>query len=515
MIQLTKTPHTTTFARNPAVFELQSSNPTNTFPRIGEGVELVIASQNVTTSSKLHFSFLESDGTTNSFDFTFVTPIANDMQYDTFATGSFLMYMMGLASALQHSHRIAPYFFVDVMFVNGSSTLLIISKGEVRGLVVTPTNFTISAQTVFPPKPVTTPVNYKAIVEVFGEKTFGGGDFKKMLTTPIVPSASGISKTHLEDVLETLCDLAAPHPPAFANSLPFLVPNLRNYYVRYTEEYGAPTVRQNWQYDTKRTVLHGGIAQNIFERGDWFTNQPTMESIVNVLPQWQVVHANMPVYVYLCNTFMSDLVVHAEIVIFYNDGSPASTLQIPSFDAIPAHRILAIPVLALLPNISNVAHFSIQFFNSQGIFNSQPRSHKAFFVIVDDFGDEKYLSFMNQFGCYETLRCTGITNTQGDFTSKEVTHLRADTTETVEIEKDWKRTFTYRTGRISKSSLASVEALMLSKYVYEVTPEGYMRVRITSKNISYDKQDDLNFIEIKAVPCTDFVNLSDDLFVKW
>jgi hypothetical protein len=353
------------------------------------------------------------------------------------------------------------------------------------------------------------PTNYGVVYEILGEKV--SGVFSSLFEGQTVPNTEGGVHLNIQDIVEPLREHSPILPPNCTDIRAHRADNIRRYYFRYAEQSGAPTVRSAWYIGEPLRVMYGGIAQNQWLQGDWFSES----KLLNTLPDGRTVGAYDPEYLAYYNGTAAQQNLKVEWQAWSRtDGSYSTGVNdMISLYAGPGESLM-IPALAFHDYRDSTAAVNIRLLDQ----NDQAVCEFRRYIIERRYREEThFLMFLNNYGVFETVRLTGIATVATDIDRRESARFVGDVVETFEVEKRWKRAFTYRTGYMSERELAALEGLLSSRHVFEVsTTEGYIPLRIleTKKDLN-NPTADLEAWEIKAAPRLDYGQPSPYLWTRW
>src|SRR5574343_385390 len=235
----------------------------------------VLQEAEMSVSTPITVQYTEPNGTISTLGFTCVASPATENQLPQYLTSgigyTFETWCTMIAERIGKHSRIAPYFRVYSEVITTTSFRLVFRPRtfESNWALTFSSTGGIVTSTDAPIAPVASniPQQYRIRYEVFFEKTYNGGDFLKVYSGFADADTEGYSTIDVSDTLHTYmrqnCMMLAP-PQYYPTVSPYVVDNVRNFYVRFCEEYGVPSVTQAWSYSTVKKVLYGGIADNLF-----------------------------------------------------------------------------------------------------------------------------------------------------------------------------------------------------------------------------------------------------------
>lgn len=523
MITLLAQPNALVFAQNPIVFRLHAAHTGGAqFAAIGMSQSLSLTEGgDVVVGANIRITITEGDGTTNLLVFDFVDTPTHDQQLPTYTpniTESFENYYRRIATLMNQAHLLSPFVRTSFSFDSGTSVSTITFTALNVGTTVEIEIEDLANGTVLASVAAiadSTPTNYAAVYEVFGEGDYLSNGFKSLFLGNATPGKNGEVRVNVQNILT-----------AFHNAIKFLPPNatalaihkadnLRRYYFRFTEKYGAPTIQFNWHVEGIKKILRGGIAQNINVRENWFTSRTLDTCLLNTLPDGRTVAANSPEFLAWFNYTGGSQSLKVEWTMWSNIDGTMSTGVNESFALyVGVEETIMIPALIFHDYQEVAAAIEIRFLDQNNIAVSPWRRYTIDRRYRED---ERYLMFLNKYGVFETVRMTGAASIGAEMDRRESTRYNNDVMETFEAEKRWRRSFTYRTGYLTQAESLALENLVSSRFVFEVsTTEGYIPLRILDTKLTLDDgKQDIWALEIKAVPQKDSGAPTTDLWVRW
>lgn len=522
MIQLTQQPAERTFAQNPVVFAFKATHTDGShFAARGARQTIALTEGEMTPTGKILIDITEADGTAHGVVFSLSDTQTSPFHLPTwyfptnpnFPTGDFDTYILRLSPLIQSNYLVSPFFTVTYFF-----DAIALTHNLIFTAIDPSVNFILAVQnlpnaTVLMQEDAvsdSTPTNYAFVYEVLGIQA--NGLFAPIFEGQTVPDTEGTIRLNIQDIVAPLREQSPIIPPNCTNILPHKADNMRRYYLRYAEQSGAPTVRQPWFFGEPKTVLCGGIAQNLWTQdGAWFTES----KLLNTLPDSRTVGAYDPEYLaYYNGTGATQSLQVAWQAWSRNDASVATGVNNNLDLIVGPGETLMIPAFIFHEYRDSTAALTIHLLDQ----NLNQVCPARYYDFDRRYREEiRFLMFVNQFGVFETVRMTGIATVAAEIDRRESSRFVGDVVETFEAEKRWKRSFTYRTGYMSEAELAALEGLLASRHVFEVsTTEGYIPLRIveTKKDLN-NPNADMEAWEIKAVPQLDYGQPSRDLWIKW
>lgn len=513
----------TIFAKNQVVFQLRSLGD------LGEAYAAQGANSKLSpgfvgqfaSGETMTITYTEPDGTSESVIFTAGATYAGEAEIpDDSIGGSMSTYWEIIRTKVAAHHRIAPYFKITRSNSIIGQTLLIKALDSDPGWEIEVTNTAgisviNSAATLD-----TTPPNYTVLFEVYFEKSYKLGDYALVAQLKNTPDSDGYLYFDISSVLEAECKAALDEPVVPVWNTTDSIPgnNLRRFYIRYTESYGAPIVAQDWEYDEVRTCMNGGISQSIFALGDWFDGLNVDNALLTWMPDGRTVGMNQP-----------------EFIAFYNWDSVARSVFVRvrwydiSDNAIstPEGKLTALELapgevayLPVGPKIMGMdAHDEAYKYQVQVVYNGvdayEPLSQwRTYFLDRDYYHSNRYIQYLNGFGTPECWRCTGVFAKRIDIqrTIAELPLLAGATeysSDRFQFAATFKNQYTYRTGYMRRIDAESLQELLVSGEVYDVSAAGYTPLVLDTNSFEItNTEENLHSYQFTATPRLESRNFS-------
>ncbi len=512
---VTPTFGTTIFAKNPVVYRFRSLGA-GSVPYAAAGAVasmLAGASDKFAATETMTITYEEPDGTSEAIVFTAAGTYDGEAQIpdDTYS-GSISAYWEAVRAKIQAHHRIAPYFVVTKSGPIGGNRITLTARDNDAGWTITIANtggFTNSATA---PTADTTPTNYAVQVEVLFETTYKGGDYRLAATLSNVPDADGYTYFDISSVLEAECRaaLSMPEVPAWDTTDSALGDNMRRFYVRFTEAYGTPVVAQEWQYDSVRTCLNGGVSQQIYAAGDWLAALDVTDAFLTWQPDGRKVGLTEPQYLTWYNWDTATRAVFVKMQ-WYDiaDGTASTATDHLTEVSVAAGETALLPVgpeVLGLDSNADAYKYRVRVYYDDGEEHQPLSEWKTYYLDRDYYESERYVSFLNGFAAPEVLRCTGTW-------SKRLSVERSlasvpllpgyneFATEQYQYSRLFEQELTYRTGFITRAQAEALQELLIAGEIYDVSAEGYIPLRVTTNSFEVtDTYQDLHAYQFVALP---------------
>jgi hypothetical protein len=526
MITLIQEPSALGFAQHPQFYRLRATHDDGR-SFVGRGMSQSIALvevDDVLPGANINISVTEVGSAPYSILFDIVATPTHDQHLPIYEqdpnpprpVGSFEGYYQDIAHRMSRAHLLSPTLqvFFNYDAVNHISTISFVARDnatvfeiEVESL----SNATVLA--VVPAIASSKLPNYAIVYEVVSEASYKTGIFHSEFRGVVNPSdVDGMANVNLQNILTAFADSSRWTPPNCIAPVAHRANNLLRYYCRFAEKYGSPVVQHSWTPPKIKTILRGGgyafypllgrlnadsslfntlpddreVAQNSPEFLSWFNYTGVFQSLKVEWRTWSR------------NDGLMTMGINANISLYADQNE---TLMVPALIFHDYQEVSAAVEVRLLNQVDEAVcpwrRYAID-----------RRFHE----------NERYLMFLNKYGVFESMRFTGALTVGVELDRRESQRYTDGMVEVFELEKRWRRSFTYRTGYLSKSESLALENLVASRYVFEVsTTEGYIPLRILDTKISLDDgKQEVYSLEIKAAPQLDYYGVvASDLWLKW
>lgn len=465
-------------------------------------------------------TYVETDGTTETVVFTAAaTYTAEDAIPDDTFSGTASQYWQAVLLKVQGHHRIAPYFIVTRSGPIGGNSIYLTSIDTDPDFTVTVDNTAGFTNTNTAAVADTTPENYVILLEVYVEQTYKGGDYTLAAQLENTPDGDGYLWFDVSSILEAECraGMSEPLVPVWSTSDSMLADNLRRYYIRFTEKYGAPAVNQEWEYDDVRLAMAGGISQSLFAMGDFLGGLDIDDALLTWMPDGRKIGLSQPEFLAWYNWDVDTHIVTVEMQWYdiTDDGTPSpSTFFFTALEVEP-NEVALLPVNPTLLELDaepNAYKYRVR------VLNADDETHlsqwRTYYIDRDYYERERYVQYLNGFGVPECWRCTGewgkkLNVNRSVAESPLLPGYNEFATDRFQFGRIWDQELTYRTGYIKRSEADVLQELMIAGEVYDVSAEGYIPLRITTNSVPVtDTNQDLHAYQFTAMPRLDMRNYS-------
>lgn len=474
------------------------------------------------TNQTITVTYTEPNGTTEAVVFTAkASPSGSAQFYNAGFSGTNTEYWVFIRNLIAAHPRIAPFLDVFLTLSGGDKINFRLKNTDADwDLEVTNTGgFTVTSDAATVDA---TPVNYKVRLEMFFEHTYMAGDYTVAAQLEGIPEAgTGSVFFDVAGILSAECRASRFEPlvPQFGNDTPFLADNFRRWYFRFTEEYGAPVVVQDWLYSVADKLAYdGGVSQAMFAEGDFFDTLNSDNAFLTWAPDGKRVSLEQPEYLAWHNYSNTTQSVFVRVV-WYDietgaESSPTSYFS-PGLSVRPGETgIFPVwPALFGLDTEETAYKYTVEVGVSSISFS--PMSQKrTYYIDRDYYESERNLMYLNGFGCPETWRCTGnmskrlrVQRQSSEKTLLPDYNLLAS--ERFQYARQFDVEITYRTGYITKVEADALQELLISGEVYDVSASGYIPLLITSGDFRItETRQELHSYEFTAQVRMDMRNYS-------
>lgn len=523
-LTLITAPENVHFARNPAIVNIRADadGSGTLYDAVGETAKVAYSPANrFDTNETLTITYTEADGTSETVVFTAKAVYDDDDEIpDNSFAGSDSEYWIAIRDIVAAHPRIAPFITVFLTASGGEKLNIRLNSAD-AGWALTVSNtggFTVTEDAA---AASSLPENYKVKIEVFFENTYRAGDYALAAQLEGVPQAgTGYVYFDLSSVLTAECRAARAEPlvPQFGTDEPFLADNFRRYYFRYTEEYGVPVEVQDWAYAGTKIALDGGVSQARFAEGDFLGAMDDEDALLTWMPDGKKVGLEQPEYLAWYNHTGGTQTVYLRVVWYsIEDGTfQAVTDYFTPGLSVRADEVAVFPVWPALFGLDSeptAYKYTVQVYRTVVVADPVSQA-RTYYIDREYYESERYLMYLNSFGCPETWRCTGQwgkrLRVERQIASAPLlpgyNELASDR---FQFGRLWDNELTYRTGFLTKDEAEVLQELLIAGDVYDVSEEGYIPLQITSNDFKVtETRQELHAYEFTAQPRLDMKNYS-------
>lgn len=478
----------------------------------------------ITTDNTVTLEWTEPSGITGSITFTAKVAPATSTQIpsagSTFAT--FDEYLNWVAEVIGAHPQVSPLFQVlidealNAIYVQARDTDAL---WDVQFTGSPGAQIDLDADVATDNSP---PDGYKIILDVFVERVYGSAQYAHAASLHADPNTDSEVWFDLSTILhkEGLLGMPDPPLPVFDTAAPYLAPVVRNYYVRYTELVETPvsTILADTQF------FIGGISQPLFADQNLFGALDATNSLLTWRPDGHEVAPAEPHYLAWLN--YTNEVQEVKLAVTLTTPTSAETNFAYQNNGIevPAKHVIVFPVsLAVLLDAMSIENDTVQRYTVRVVTNdSNPETTieylsqgRSYYVDRRYFEDVRYIQYLSGFYLPETLRCTGLFQTDLDVQRQESTRIltpdySATTQERFQFAQEWTNYFRYRTGFMRRFDLDALQELMIYGQAYEVYETGYIPLMLRGSAWRiHETGQNLYTAEIEAMPALRAVNYSN------
>lgn len=530
MLTILSTPPQRHFAANAVQFKFKCQNADGSefAPRNKRQTITFDESAAIAEQQNIQFDITEN-GYTNTVTFVTVaapSPISGMLYtYDPQGFSPFASYEEYYAhiyNAMRIVSDFAPYISVSMSYdANAQLTTLTFEAKDGVDFTITTTFATASIGSVIPATPDATPENYVLEYDIKGEAIEGQPTtFYQIFEGSDTPNNSGIVSLSINNILKNFLDA---HPPSVPNifDTDFVIKAdvKRRYLFTLSEKYGTPLAIQEPQtgyYRAYREAYRGGLAAFSDYTGNYLGIDATNSILTNLGFEQRVLASDKPLLSWFNYTDEgSNFNVYLNITEYSRTDATPNVFTTNAIIALNDGEVCTVAPFDFLQNaIDTISEFKVRFTSDIGAASP----YVTFKITHQHIEEPTTLCFLNSFGVFETLSFTGFSSVYSDVVQDKTTVLEGDKMqETVKVfNTKYRRSFTLRTGYMTKNKALSLEHLLVSEQVYIVKPSGYMPIAIvSSKQLLIDPLSDTVALELTAEPklLTDVP--TKNYFVEW
>jgi hypothetical protein len=520
MIAIVQQPDELTFARNPVLIVTRSTDSTGKlFAARGVFSKMeATAGQRIAAAQTITIAWTADDGTANSVVFTGnATPTAENHIPTTGSTDS--AYWLAVALKIAAHHLISPFFKITSDSTGGTFNLNIQAKSTAStwvmacatssGITLTNTNTVVADAT---------PDNYKVFVDVFFEKTKDSGVFELAGGFEGRPDPLGYCFFDFSSVLDAACRESMPTLPIpeYDLATPQPAGNLRRYYLRYTESFGAPEAAEDWTNLPIASVINGGISQALFAQGGFLSGKNSSNAFLTWQPDGHTVLPNQPEWLPFFNFYPATISVYIERKWYKNTdltlGGTANIFASPLYSVKPGETLL-MPVNPAAMGIDAEAtayKYTIQLklaaAYGPSAIGTAVSEIRTYYIDRLHYRTQRTLQYLSGLGCPETIVCKGAATKNlklerqtsarvlqpgySQFATDERQHAGSGQFE-----------FIYRTGFVTASLANVLFDLLVGTDLWDVKSDGYLPLMFLDQNYEVSDSDKtLRSFTLKARP---------------
>ena len=491
MITLLTSPTSPALAKNPMAWKFRVTDSMGDLYGAKPGTATLECNNGTfQIGDSVTISWTDEEGLAQSLTFSAVASPSSIVQVQ--AAPLTLAGYEAIADKIQAHYRIAPVFELSVVENTPTNFSIIATARDARfDYEVVWDNADLSGTTaVTDEAPVgdNTPDNLQMLFEVYFESVYGSGDYNRVATMRGFPDQNGEAIFDVSHIIwrEMLGDTASPPLPAFDNDVTVLADNLRNYYVRYREQYdGISDVDRAWVHLGTSSAMLGGIAQALFAETSFLLGLDADSSLLTWYPDGKTVAPAQPEYLPWYNYTDSTKNVVVELVRYTAAGAQATLFRMESGIDIEPQQTALVPVGYDQLNINNtdVLKYTVRLVDETSDYEGGSPVYlspaRTFYVDHDYYEEQRFLMYLNSFFCPVTLRCIGEHTKEVEVSRQLSEQVLApdyvsDISQRYQYDYAIEQYFTYRTGFISRAEMEALQELMAYNEIYEVDSNGYI-----------------------------------------
>lgn len=357
--------------------------------------------------------------------------------------------------------------------------------------------------------------NYRVILEVFFEKTYGSGAFTSVALLQGLPDDAGNVLFDLSSILEGECraDRALPQVPAWGIAAPVKADNLRKYKYRYSEESGTPQVQGAWTNSSVKKAMDGGVSQALFAAGNFFTALNATNSLLTWMADGKKIGLTQPEFLNWHNyagyarTVVLERVCYdvdnnAQVKTFLHEVAPISVASRETLIIPCSLSIGTVPTDAYKVQY-RVVDATSDYEGGSPTYVSQARTYR---IDRDYYDSERNIEYLNSFGCPECWRCVGEYSKSLSISRQVAVKpllpgYNSFASDRFMFDAAFENDLTFRSGYIRRGDAEVLAEMLIAGDIYDVSPDGYIPLLLTGTRFDISStRRDLHFMEFSAQP---------------
>lgn len=523
MLTVTEIPSSIVLAKNPVVFRFQITDEDGApYGPKGASAEATFESGAFADGETIDVEWTYPDGISQIV--TFVarpTPSGINEVQDDPAT---LADVQAIAAKMQAHYQIAPYFALSATEPSMGTFVIRIDTIEttndwtvafdVSGLSGTTSATSAAAEAD------NAPDGLELLMDVYFEETYGSGDFTLVAELSERPDSAGNLAFNISHILaaEAIRTLSDPPIPSFTEEDVTIADNLRQYYVRYRQNYDDIVASplnfgdNIWQYLGTQKVLCGGISQNLYADYNFFATLSASNSLLTWYPDGKTVSIEQPEFLPWINYTGEQKTVLLELRRYTATSTTPLSSAFLNAGTVEAWETALLPCGYTQANIvsDTVVKYTVRVVDGASDYEGGAPEYlsqlRTFYVDYDYHIEERYLMYLNGFCAPMTLRCIGNFTNELEVERQETTKIlppdyTSTTAEQQQYAYDYDNYFTYRSGYLSRQEVDALQELAIYNHLWEVYEEGYIPLLIKNNNfLITETRQQLHSMEIVTVP---------------
>lgn len=406
-----------------------------------------------------------------------------------------------IAEKMQAHYRIAPFFIITVEQISATSyNIIATARNASYNSQVAWNNASLSgttSTTATPPVADNTPDNLQLLVEVYFEETYNLGLYKQVASLRGFPDQNGEVLFDLSHILwREMANIETAPLPDIENVVTVRADNIRNYYIRYREQYdGITDIQRQWQHLGTSQVVYGGVSQSFYAETPFLEALDQDSSLLTWYPDGKTLAPSQPEYLpwYNYTGEAKSLVVE---LIRYTASSQLPTLfRLDGGITLESGETALVPVGydQLTVNNSDVLKYTVQIVDASSNWESGSPVYlsplRTFYVDHDYYEEQHFLHYMNSFFCPMTLRCIGERNKELEIARQESERILpavyyTTTTQIQQHDRSWHNFYVYRTGFLSRAEIEALQEMLVENKSYLIRDSGYQELVIQEESFA-------------------------------
>lgn len=369
---------------------------------------------------------------------------------------------------------IAPHFRVKYDDSNDRRIIIEAKNTNANYLLSILINRSFATVYTYNYAPTTAPANYKAVVNLFFEKTYNLGDWEVVAQTELFLDDEGeLPSFDIRGILSRECDRTVTENPftRYSRTQPTLSDNVRRFYVQYKEQYTNSSAA--WLSTSPIPVVMGGIPNRVFLQAgyEFFSHLNPLSKSMSYVPKTRI-HPNQTAFISFFNPNLTAQAVKLETIPYNSLGQPITTITSASFSVLP-RRAVTFPVSqAVLNYPDDVLFLSVRFVDAASL---SPLSIARHFEIERDYSRSiRVLGYLNAFGLPETVHCFGDFTKMVRIERSQYAGTRTDSLQrAVEVTRQsravYRPLWTYRVGTLDAAQSEQLDEVEMSRVLFDLT----------------------------------------------
>lgn len=494
MITLLTSPTSPALAKNPMAWKFRLADAMGDLygPKPGTAT-LECNNGTFQIGDSVTISWTDEEGLAQSLTFSAVASPGSIVQVPAIPLA--LADYQEIADKIQAHYRIAPFFRISVQQNTPTNfSILITALNPLFDYEVAWNDSDLSGTTaVSAAAPVAdnTPDNLQLLAEVYFERTYQQGFYEKVASLRGFPDAAGEVTFDVSHIIwREMANMDTPPLPEIGNAVTLRADNIRNYYIRYREQYdGISDVQRQWQHLGTSQVVFGGVSQAFYAETSFLDILDEDSSLLTWYPNSKTVAPAQPEYLPWYNYTGEAKSLVVQVVRYTAVAELAALYRLDGGITLQDGETALVPVGYNQLNINNtdVLKYSVQIVDADSDWEGgNPVSLspvRTFYVDHDYYEEEHFLHYMNSFYCPMTLRCIGEQSKDLEVSRQESERILPEiyystTTQIQQHDRSWYNLFTYRTGFLGRAEVEALQEMLVENQVYLIKGDAYQQLVI-------------------------------------